>query len=170
MRIGVIDTETTSNDVNRDAIIEVAAVFIEDKKICEKYEQRIFTDKKIAAAALRIHGISNADLIGQPTFAEVATELQRKLQACDLLVGHNILKFDAPLLLNEFKRVGINKDLPPCFDTMLKGRDCTPDGKVPSLREFCWAYGVPYDTELAHAALYDCEVLAEAFLRMAAMK
>lgn len=167
--IGVIDTETTGNDVTKDEIIEVAIVFIRDGVIDGSYEQRIRANKKISAKALEIHGIADADLIGEPTFAEVATDLYKTIKECDVLVGHNATGFDVPILFNEFKRVGIFADFPPCIDTMMKGRGCTADGKVPSLKEYCWAYGVDYDEEEAHAALYDCEVLAKAFLNLMRM-
>lgn len=164
MKIGVIDTETTGNDVTKDEIIEVAIVFIEDGKRTGSYEQRIRNKKKIAPKAMEVHGISDADLVGQPYFPEVASEIKKQIDGCDFLVGHNIAGFDKPILENEFKRVGISEKLPPCIDTMLQGRGCTADGKVPNLREYCWAYGIEYDPDKAHAALYDCEVLADAFI------
>jgi len=47
------------------------------------------------------------------------------------------------------------------FDTMTEGRWATPDGKLPKLQELCFALEVEYDTNKAHAAEYDVDVMME---------
>ena len=48
------------------------------------------------------------------------------------------------------------------FDTSAEGMTASYDGKPPSLREFCWAMGVEYNPDEAHAGKYDVQVMIEA--------
>lgn len=56
-----------------------------------------------------IHGIRNEDVQGKPTFKEVAKEYARFMEGADLS-GFNILKFDVPMLVEEFIRAGVEFD------------------------------------------------------------
>jgi len=57
-----------------------------------------------------IHGISDEDVKDAPTFNEVARSLAREFEGCDL-AGYNSVKFDIPLLAEEFLRAGVDIDL-----------------------------------------------------------
>ena len=94
---------------------------------------------------------------------EVAPKLIRVMQKADLIVAHNGHGFDMPFTAGEILRIGQPLPKTPCFDTMLEGRWATPMGKLPSLRELCFACGVEYDTEKAHAADYDVDVMMASF-------
>jgi DNA polymerase-3 subunit epsilon len=53
-----------------------------------------------------IHGIRDADVKDKPTFKEVAKEYATFLEGCDL-GGFSIMKFDVPMLVEEFLRAGV---------------------------------------------------------------
>lgn len=57
-----------------------------------------------------IHGITDADVADKPTFAELADELAAFIGDADL-AGYNSNRFDVPLLVEEFLRVGHPFDL-----------------------------------------------------------
>ena len=57
-----------------------------------------------------IHGIYDDDVKDAPLFKEVGKNLVKFLEGCDL-AGFNIIKFDVPLLVEEFLRAGINFDI-----------------------------------------------------------
>jgi DNA polymerase-3 subunit epsilon len=57
-----------------------------------------------------VHGIYDEDIKNEPTFRQVAEELARFLDDCDL-AGYNSNKFDIPVLMEEFLRARINFDL-----------------------------------------------------------
>jgi DNA polymerase-3 subunit epsilon len=50
-----------------------------------------------------IHGITDKDVADCPTFKEIAKTLAAFLEGCDL-AGYNAIKFDIPLLAEEFLR------------------------------------------------------------------
>ena len=64
----------------------------------------------IPEKATAIHGISDEDVKDAPSFNEVAKSLARDFEGCDL-AGYNSVKFDIPLLAEEFLRAGVDIDL-----------------------------------------------------------
>lgn len=166
MIVAALDIETTGLLAPDHRIIEVyIALYRKGKKVWS-YDQRIDPQRAISADAQRVHGISNADLFGKPTWDDVGPAVHGVLQRADLFVWHNGDEFDGPFIDQELKRIGL-PGLPPkpSFDTMVYGVWATPDGKKPRLEELCFACGVEYDKAKAHAAYYDVEVMAECFFR-----
>jgi DNA polymerase III subunit epsilon len=167
--IAGLDLESTGVDPANDRIVEVAVVVMElETGITRmRFERRVNPGQHIPAGAVEIHGISDADVMGAPSFRNMAPGIVALLSRVDLIVAHNGEAFDGPLLVHEIVRSGVSlpATLPPVFDTMLEGRGCTSDGKVPNLGELCYALDVDYDPARAHGALYDVEVLLAAFRR-----
>jgi DNA polymerase-3 subunit epsilon len=60
--------------------------------------------------ASAIHGIYDADVADAPTFKSVSSSFLLYLDGCDL-AGFNIKRFDVPLLVQEFKRSGLDFDI-----------------------------------------------------------
>lgn len=167
MIIGALDTETTGLEPGDHRFIEIFVEQIEypSRKSLTKKLQRINPQRSIQPAAQAVHKISLSDLIGCPSWEDVAPDIHKLIAGCDLLVAHNGEGFDLPFLNYEFKRVGLPEIRVPMFDTMLHGRWSTPIGKVPNLGELCWACEVDYDGSKAHAADYDVGVMMDCFFR-----
>lgn len=129
---------------------------------------RINPGRSIPKKSTEFHGIVESDLIGCPALEDVSAEIYEWLDAADIVVAHNGLEFDFPFIVQEFERIG--QELPDFepFDTMQDGRWATFFGKIPSLKELCFACGVEYDTEKAHAADYDVKVMMDCFFFAAA--
>jgi DNA polymerase-3 subunit epsilon len=64
----------------------------------------------IPAQATAIHGISDADVVGCPAFKQIAKEIAKEIEGCDL-AGYNSNRFDIPLLAEEFLRAEVDIDL-----------------------------------------------------------
>jgi DNA polymerase-3 subunit epsilon len=161
MIIAGFDLETTGLLSPDHRIVEIYLDLWRDGKRIWKFEQRINPQRAIAADAQRVHGITNADLIGKPTFEQVAPVISKALRKAHVVVAHNGEEFDWPFLEQEMKRAAIALPRVPLFDTMKRGIWATPHGKNPSLMELCFACGVEYDPAKAHAASYDVEVMIE---------
>ena len=65
---------------------------------------RINPEMPIPEKSTAIHGITDEDVADSPTFREVAKKLAAFLEGCDL-AGYNAIKFDIPVLAEEFLRV-----------------------------------------------------------------
>lgn len=157
-----LDIETTGLEIGDHRIIEVCLELWKDAKRIFRWEQRIDPQRSIAVDAQRVHGISATDLIGKPIWPTVAPILQTAMSKASIYVAHNAVEFDLKFIEFEMRRIGLAMPKRQVIDTL----DCTwatPDGKKPSLKEFCFACGVEYDVAKAHAASYDVEVMMESF-------
>lgn len=102
----VFDTETTGTNPRTDRIIEIACVKIHPDGRREEWVRRVNPRQPIPPASTAIHGIGDGDVRDAPTFRDVAPELARFLEGCDL-AGFNITGFDLPVLRAEFLRAGV---------------------------------------------------------------
>jgi DNA polymerase-3 subunit epsilon len=164
--IGGFDTETTGLDQTKGhRIIEVALKLydLDSREPIGKYVQRINPERSIDPDAQAVHGIKFEDLVGCPTWDAVGPKLSLLMSKCDYMVVHNGEGFDIPFVLLELIRIGAPLPVVRLIDTMLQGRWATPDGAIPNLQALCFACGVPYDKEAAHAAEYDVDQMMACF-------
>lgn len=106
----VFDLETTGVNVGHDRIVEISMVKTFPDQHSETHTYRINPGIPIPPETTKIHGITNADIENSPSFAEKANDILHFLNDCDL-AGFNVLKFDFPLLVEEFLRAGFDFDL-----------------------------------------------------------
>jgi DNA polymerase III subunit epsilon len=104
------DLETTGLNISKDQIIEISLlkVFPDGSEFSKT--TLVKPEIPISDEAFAVHGIANEDVKNAPVFAEIAAEIQLFLQNCDI-AGYNSNRFDLPLLMEEFLRVGIDFDL-----------------------------------------------------------
>lgn len=104
------DLETTGTNIIKDRIVEISVV-----KVMPSGEQIVKTNKvnptvPIPHEVSLIHGIYDEDVKDCPTFKNIAKSFAQFLEGSDL-AGFNILKFDVPMLVEEFIRAGIDFDV-----------------------------------------------------------
>ncbi len=107
--LAFIDLETTGVNLGSDRIVEIAIVKImpDGKKIVKR--KLINPEMPIPPATTELHGITDAMVKDAPTFRQAANELKQFLDKCDL-AGYNSNRFDIPLLVEEFLRIGMEFD------------------------------------------------------------
>jgi DNA polymerase-3 subunit epsilon len=104
------DLETTGVDICRDRIVEISML-----KVLPSGEEIIQTKRvnptiPIPIESSMIHKIYDDDVADCQTFAQLARSLDDFLKGCDL-GGFNLIRFDIPLLAEEFLRVDIDFDI-----------------------------------------------------------
>jgi len=104
------DVETTGIDVVNDRILEISILKISPNGMEESKTMRINPTIPIPPESTKIHGISQSDVEGCPTFAEVAKSIAKMFQGSDI-AGYNSIKFDIPILAEELLRAGLDVDL-----------------------------------------------------------
>lgn len=104
------DLETTGINVATDRIVEMAYLKVDLNGNESSRTLRINPGMPIPPKATEIHGISDDDVKDAPAFNEVAKSLAKEFEGCDL-GGYNSVKFDIPLLAEEFLRAGVEIDL-----------------------------------------------------------
>ena len=104
------DLETTGVNISHDRIIELSYIKVYPNGTEEEKSMRINPEMSIPAESTAIHHITDEDVADKPTFKQIAKELAKVFEGCDI-AGYNSNRFDIPLLMEEFLRAGINIEL-----------------------------------------------------------
>jgi len=101
------DIESTGADVVKDRIMQIAMIKY-PKDGGAPIEKNILMNPQypIKADAIKVHGITVDMVRNKPTFQAYAQELFDFLEGADL-AGYNSNRFDIPMLIEEFGRVGM---------------------------------------------------------------
>lgn len=132
----VLDTETTGPEPETARIVELGAAYFVGGELVRSLSIRINPGEPIPAGASEVHGIFDADVADAPTFAQVAPRLLKHMSGewardnlgippapedgdsfgmveTPLVVGYNILRYDAIVIDAEFVRANV-----PVFEPM----------------------------------------------------
>ncbi len=104
--LAVFDIESTGIAPRADRIVELAVIKLMPNNTRQTRTWRINPGMPIPPEATAIHGITDEDVADCPAFDKVAQEILDTLEGCDL-GGYNHMRFDIPMLIEEFDRVGI---------------------------------------------------------------
>lgn len=105
--LAVFDLETTGLSIAKDRIVEISILKVMPDGSQELFTRLVNPTIPIPAEVTEIHGINDDDVKDKPSFKQMANELNQFLKNCDLS-GYNAIKFDIPLLVEEFLRVEMN--------------------------------------------------------------
>ncbi|GAB4314199.1 MAG: 3'-5' exonuclease [Bacteroidales bacterium] len=105
-----LDLETTGVQIATDRIVEISMVRIQPDGQEARITERLNPTIPIPPQSTEIHGITDEDVRDKPTFADRAAEYLKFIGQADL-AGYNLIKFDIPLLVEEFLRVNLDLDL-----------------------------------------------------------
>ncbi|WP_298714033.1 3'-5' exonuclease, partial [Chitinophaga sp.] len=108
--LAVIDLETTGTNVATDRIIEIAVIKVMPDRSVQRKVKRINPQMPIPPASTAIHGIRDEDVADAPTWKQAANEFRQFMEHCDI-AGYNSNRFDIPMLVEEFLRVGLDFDV-----------------------------------------------------------
>ncbi len=103
------DLETTGLDIVKDRIVEFSFVKALVNGEIQTLSKKVNPERPIPLVSSVIHGIYDEDVKDCQTFKQLARELDDFLEGCDL-AGFNMLKFDLPVLVEEFLRAEVNFD------------------------------------------------------------
>jgi DNA polymerase-3 subunit epsilon len=169
MRQIVLDTETTGLEPELNhRIIEIGCVELVNRRITGRtFHRYLNPERDIDDGALAVHGISRAELDGQPRFADVAEELVGFIGGAELVI-HNAA-FDVGFLDAELARLpGERRQvsaLCQVLDTLALARELHP-GQRNSLDALCKRYDIDNSARELHGALLDARILADVYLAM----
>lgn len=108
--LAFFDIETTGLNITTDRLIEISILKVQPNNTEEQKTWRVNPGVPIPEQSSKIHGIFDKDVEGLPFFRDIAHEVSRFLQSCDL-AGYNAIKFDIPVLMEEFLRTDTPFDL-----------------------------------------------------------
>ncbi|PIY10780.1 MAG: DNA polymerase III subunit epsilon [Flexibacter sp. CG_4_10_14_3_um_filter_32_15] len=108
--LAFFDLEATGIDTIKDRIVEISIVKLMPNGEKEIHTHKINPTVAIPEITTKIHGISDEDVKDAPTFKQMAKTFASILKGCDL-AGFNIMRFDVPMLVEEFLRAGVDFDI-----------------------------------------------------------
>jgi len=101
-----LDLETTGNDPEYDRIVSLAVLRVDEAGWLTKASWLLKPPISISTEAQAVHGISEADVADCPSFKDKARAILEYLDGDPILVGHNIRRFDYPVLCAEMALAG----------------------------------------------------------------
>ena len=155
--IAFIDVETTGLSPYSDRIVELSILKIHPDGT-EKYQShRINPEIPIPAEVTAIHGITDADVAGEPVFRQYARSIRDFLDDCDI-AGFNVIRFDLPLLEAEFRRAGVefSRQGRHLIDSQVIYHQRDPRDLRTAYLKYCGK-----EMETAHSAEEDAKATAE---------
>ncbi|MFM8362282.1 MAG: exonuclease domain-containing protein [Haliscomenobacter sp.] len=106
-----LDIESTGLNVVSDRILQLAMIkYPKDGSEPRELSMLINPGVPISLEAMLVHGITPKDVANKPTFQQVAQKIRDFIGDSDF-AGYNSNRFDIPLLMEEFSRVGIELDM-----------------------------------------------------------
>ena len=151
-RVLSFDLETTGISTNSDRIVQVALIGTTADGSNIHYETLVNPQRPIPSRATSVHGIYDSDVKTEQIFKHYAQELFELIDGA-VVVGHNVRRFDMPLLDNEYYRCGMS---PPKPMVILDTLECVRRLKIPrphNLGAQCTRHGI--DLTNAHDAAAD---------------
>mgnify|MGYP000502815220 FL=1 len=104
------DLETTGISITKDRIVEISILKVNPDGSEEKKTWLVNPEMPIPAVVTAVHGITNEKVANEPTFNELAKEVNTWIKDSDL-GGFNSNRFDIPLLAEEMLRAGIDFEM-----------------------------------------------------------
>lgn len=161
-RFAVIDLETTGNNKNRDSIIQLSIVFVENFKIIDQYTTFLSDDTEISPFIRELTNIEPHMLKGAPKFRDVADEVASLLDGC-IFTAHNV-EFDYGFLKSALEQRGIKYEPQYKIDTVELSKIFMPTLEKFQLNEIAQSIGITLSN--AHRADEDARATAELLIRL----
>lgn len=161
----ILDTETTGLSAEKDRIVEIACVelnnHIPTKNIFHTF---LNPETKVSADAFSVHGYSDEFLSNKPKFKDIAKDFLNFIKDKKLII-HNA-DFDLGFLNNELKRLNIKPILKSdILDTLQVARSKFP-GLGNSLDALCKRFKISIEAREKHSALLDCHLLSKVYIEL----
>ena len=159
-RYVTFDFETTDNDAATCGVVEIGAARVVNGEIVDRFHALVNPFRPISPKATAVHGYGDADVRTAPAFGEVWPQF-RAFVGDDVLIAHNGMKFDVPVL----RRLAAGRDgvgTLAFYDTFPLVRSLSQD----SAKQEDIAHRFGIDCGRAHHALDDAITLAHVYRQL----
>lgn len=164
-KVVAFDLETTGLEPGEHRIVEFAFLVLDhDLDELDRWHQLVDPGGPIPRESSEIHGITDEDVAGCPTFEQLGPVIQATIDDA-VLMAYNY-EFDRSFLHAELERVGGYgiPDGTPFVDPMLLFKSHHPDS--PNKLEVAVGHYLGKGLEGAHRAIHDTEAMVEVFRAM----
>ena len=164
--IVVYDTETTGLDPGKDQVLQIAAIRMDaDGNILESMNRLVVPTVPISKGALATHHKTMEEILAEGIEAKEALLEFSRFAEGKVIVGHNSVRFDLPLIRRQMKDCGLPElNVLGHYDTMLMARQFIPKSRNYKLATLCEPFGIVNDN--AHDALGDIRATGRLLYRL----
>lgn len=159
--LAVLAVQSTGLHPQRDGIWEVAVLLVDEGRVSARLGWLLDPGQPLPAPVVALGGVLDAELRGQPRFAEIAGELQAALHG-RLLVGHN-LRVDLAFLRHGLLAAGLRLRARQLC-TLRLARQLYPELSVHGLDALCAQFAIP--RFISHRAPADAEAVWQLLQRL----
>lgn len=157
----VFDLETTGTVYNRDKIIEIGAIKIEDGKLTDTFSCLIDPEIHIPEEASKVNNIFDKDVAGCPTIEKVLPDFFKFCDGC-IMVSY-VIDFDFNFISHYGKMYGYTFTN-ETFDAFVLAKERVKGVKNYKLVTIAKELGV--ELENAHRAVFDAVATAEVMINL----
>lgn len=161
-KFAVVDLETAGNNKNKDSIIQLGIVIVQNFKVIETYTTFLSDETELTPFIKELTSIETSMLENAPRFEEVAHEIAALLDGC-IFTAHNV-EFDFGFLQAAFNKCGIRYNPNHLLDTVELAKIFLPTLERLQLNEIAQALGL--DLSNAHRADADALATAELLIHL----
>ena len=165
--IVVYDTETTGLDLSKDEMVQLSAIRMNrDGEIVATFDQMVIPNVEIGEGAYQTHGFDMAYIQthGGISAKEALARFSDFVKG-RVLVGHNSLHFDAPLVRRQLAENGLPPlDIKAEYDTLVMAKQFYASMPSFKLSALCEKFGIV--NEAAHNAYGDIVATGKVLCRM----
>ncbi len=151
----LFDIETTGLSPEDDAVVELSAIKVANGNVIDEFSKLVNPCMHIPYTASSINGITD-DMVKDAPTIDIALKDFISFIGNDVLVGHNIIRFDLKFIQRDAVRFYGKKIHNDYVDTLVIARRYLPELESHSLESLSYYYDISYDG--AHRALADCHI------------
>jgi len=163
----VLDTETTGLSIEKDRIVEIACIELNDHLPTNNLFHTFLNPEgvKVSEDAFEIHGYSNEFLNDKPKFKDIARNFIQFIEGKKIII-HNA-DFDLSFLNKELRSLNleiINKQ--NVIDSLTLAREKFPGATAKNLTSLCKKFKIDTSSREKHSALLDCKLLSKVYIEL----
>lgn len=147
------DLETTGLYPDKDSIIEIGAVKVRNHEVVDQLDILVNPGFSIPTKIVHLTGISDAMVQAAPGISDALAAFYDFI-GDDVIVGHNIHRFDIPFVKNAAEKCGKKLFMNQYMDTLPLSQALYPEMKSHSEEVLCERFGVI--NQGAHRSVNDC--------------
>jgi len=163
----VLDTETTGLSIEKDRIVEIACIELDDHLPTKNLFHTFLNPEnvKVSEDAFEVHGYSNEFLNDKPKFKDIAKDFIKFIEGKKIII-HNA-DFDLNFLNKELRSLNleiINKQ--NVIDSLTLAREKFPGATAKNLTSLCKKFKIDISSREKHSALLDCKLLSKVYIEL----
>ena len=163
----VLDTETTGLSIEKDRIVEIACIELDNHLPTENLFHTFLNPEgvKVSEDAYEIHGYSNEFLKDKARFKDIVKDFLKFIEGKKIII-HNA-DFDLNFLNKELRSLNleiINKE--KIIDSLVLAREKFPGATAKNLTSLCKKFKIDTSSREKHSALLDCKLLSKVYVEL----